>query len=74
MYFFPAQYYFLCFRLVKKCTSVSVIIKHHTPVFSYINCVCVCAGFSNYDAANMPVEAGSRRLVEPSRLVVFSVW
>jgi hypothetical protein len=73
MYFFPAHCDFLCFRLVKKCTLVLVIIKHHVPVFSYISCVCICAVFSNYDAANMLVEAGRRRLVEPSRLVLFSV-
>ena len=60
-------------RLVKKYTSVSVIIKHHVPVFSYMNCVCICAGFSNYGAANRVVDAGRRRLVERSRLVLFSV-
>jgi hypothetical protein len=73
MYFFPAPCNFLCVRLVKKCTLVSVIIKHHISVFSYINCVCICAVFSNYDAANMLVEAGKRRLVERSRLVLFGV-
>jgi hypothetical protein len=74
MFSFPPSHCdFLGFRLVKKYTSVSVIIKHHEPVFSYINCVCICAGFSSYDAANMLVEARRPRLVERSRLVLFSV-